>query len=1116
MTTHPNGCGGEIMTLEAQERQSVIKGCRARLRRELINELTARTPAMGVIETKASKKAIRDGVRQWRETMVERWETLPAPSKDEYKAAIIETINQTVKQAADQTIAAFDRNAAADEIKEILIGKLIALSNADFQQTVDFANEVRRQKGLLLYTDDGLNRLVEEFAESHAPMVTMSKQMYESDLGEEIDNCVAKDSYKFSPLGSQGYELLGTSTIELANRVRELIAAKPEWSYAEYLMADTGESVKDYAKRLQLDEMISNLIADVLPDPDQVLFEKLNQMLKQAHAEQQLTDVNEISIGWIYGNRDRAWRMAADYQTFTALLGGERVLPKFKDADQTDLWVRLEQLVKDEYQTFRAMYHADDEHLDARYCNEKMYEVVRQLADNCDPNEWDAFQKTLTGTDLIAANALGYFQANSLFVDQKRLETIKKRFYGTTIPTIKREMEDYIAKRVNERFHPQTPKQYQTFYDIIENVQRSFESGLRLEANSAKLQEQLPFKSIDELKGMLLDTEKQHADERIKYGDTKFARTIREDLLAVIQDLPIAPMNERLLETWASALGNDDLIDVNVAGIKSSLQKALNDLAKVSKDDDIDAKERIFKGLLKSVTTDAEHARGIKMADDDLERCVVTQAENDVWKTFWPKFRQLNGAMAVAASRFVSENHDAMLECWLNSFNDSLHAQIIPIYQRRLATMLNDQMSSEQLKQASEAVLQGSFYNHPIELLANAARQWRGNALYIKKMLPAVTARLLKQGRYLIGIFLEEDGLTGSYNFDGIITKAIQERFDMADLLWVVDNYSGTELMQTVVEKTAGMIAWRRVYDGMVKPDLLRRFKRQYLEKLSDQGVNDANARTCAALLSEQDLLPLKRALDGQDDLLKPLMRLDYVPRETGDDDMDEQRILEQAYEKAMREYEDERYFDEDWWNSTYDARLSALIDNGDASQAQRYLNGEIIFKELLDVSDDVIVPKEVAEQIKQKLTEKLTDAIGERLDDWASTATGGLILNDEGDQIKLNETWLKLKHGLVDYIDKTMPSDAEIDDLAVICDENKGDPGEMASLQLEQLHLPDDADFERDNAESLTSQFHEWLGENVVEPDAETMALISRVPLRSALQAGKLAPLGQQNPLLK
>ena len=98
MTTHPNGCGGEIMTLEAQERQSLIKGCRARLRRELINELTARTPAMGVIETKASKKAIRDGVRQWRETMVERWETLPAPSKDEYKAAIIETINQTVKQ----------------------------------------------------------------------------------------------------------------------------------------------------------------------------------------------------------------------------------------------------------------------------------------------------------------------------------------------------------------------------------------------------------------------------------------------------------------------------------------------------------------------------------------------------------------------------------------------------------------------------------------------------------------------------------------------------------------------------------------------------------------------------------------------------------------------------------------------------------------------------------------------------------------------------------------------------------------------------------------------------------------------------------------------------------
>ena len=104
------------MTLEAQERQSVIKGCRARLRRELINELTARTPALGVIETKASKKAIRDGVRQWREMMVERWETLPAPSKDEYKAAIIETINQTVKQAADQTIAAFDRDAAADEI----------------------------------------------------------------------------------------------------------------------------------------------------------------------------------------------------------------------------------------------------------------------------------------------------------------------------------------------------------------------------------------------------------------------------------------------------------------------------------------------------------------------------------------------------------------------------------------------------------------------------------------------------------------------------------------------------------------------------------------------------------------------------------------------------------------------------------------------------------------------------------------------------------------------------------------------------------------------------------------------------------------------------------------
>lgn len=379
-------------------------------------------------------------------------------------------------------------------------------------------------------------------------------------------------------------------------------------------------------------------------------------------------------------------------------------------------------------------------------------------------------------------------------------------------------------------------------------------------------------------------------------------------------------------------------------------------------------------------------------------------------------------------------------------------------------------------------------------------------------MLPAVTARLLKQGRYLIGIFLEEDGLTGSYNFDGIITKAIQERFDMADLLWVVDNYSGTELMQTVVEKTAGMIAWRRVYDGMVKPELLRRFKRQYLEKLSDQGVNDANARTCAALLSEQDLLPLKRALDGQDDLLKPLMRLGYVSRETGDDEMDEQRILERAYERAMREYEDERYFDEDWWNSTYDARLSALVDNGDASQAQRYLNGEITFKELLDVSDDVVVPKEVAEQIKQKLTEKLTDTIGERLDDWAFTATGGLILNDEGDRIKLNETQLKLKRGLVDYIDWAMPSDAEIGNLAVICDENKGDPGEMASLQLEQLNLPDDADFERDNAESLTSQFHEWLGENVVEPDAETMALISRVPLRSALQAAKLVPLDKDS----
>lgn len=45
------------MTLEAQERQSIIKGCRTRLRRELINELAARTPALGVIETKASKTA---------------------------------------------------------------------------------------------------------------------------------------------------------------------------------------------------------------------------------------------------------------------------------------------------------------------------------------------------------------------------------------------------------------------------------------------------------------------------------------------------------------------------------------------------------------------------------------------------------------------------------------------------------------------------------------------------------------------------------------------------------------------------------------------------------------------------------------------------------------------------------------------------------------------------------------------------------------------------------------------------------------------------------------------------------------------------------------------------
>ena len=157
-------------------------------------------------------------------------------------------------------------------------------------------------------------------------------------------------------------------------------------------------------------------------------------------------------------------------------------------------------------------------------------------------------------------------------------------------------------------------------------------------------------------------------------------------------------------------------------------------------------------------------------------------------------------------------------------------------------------------------------------------------------------------------------------------------------------------------------------------------------------------------------------------------------------------------------------------------------------------------------------MPKEVTEQIKQKLTEKLTDTIGERLDDWAFTATGGLVLNDEGDQIKLNETQLTLKRGLVDYIDRAMPSDAEIDNLAVICDENKGDPGEMASLQLEQLDLPDDADFERDNAESLTSQFHEWLGENVVEPDAETMALISRVPLRSALQASQLEPLNNDS----
>lgn len=1101
------------MTLEAQERQSVIKGCRARLRRELINELASRTPGLGVIETKASKKALRQSLRQWREVMTDRWETLPAPSKDEFKAAIIETINQTVKLVADQTIATFDRDAAADEIKEKLLNKILDLSNADFEQAIKFADQMRKEKDLLTYSDDHLNQLVEEFAVIQTPLITETKQMYENDLGEEIDRCVAKDAFEFSPLGGRGYEILGTSTIELANKIRERLATMPEWSYAEYLMSGTRETVENYAKRLQLNDTIISLLASLLPDSDRVLYERLNQMLKQAHAKHQLMDTDEISLVWIYNNRNRAWQMVADYQTFVALLGGERVLPSFADTDQSTLWPRLEQLVSDEYQTFKKTCHAEDEGLDVSYCNNRLYEVVRSLADDSGANDWESFQATLLSSNLIATDALSYFQTNSSFVDQKRLETLREQFNGM-VPTMIKQVKQYIAERVENRFQPQTPRQRQAADTIVVDINEKAERNLKsMEHSTALLRQFTLVQSADKLKDMLLDMEYPLVDEQVKTYDERFARAVRQDLQSAIQDMAIAPMEVHLLEAWVSALDTKDLLNIGMVGIENSLQKALNDLKTVSADDDVDAKKQIFKGLLVELTTDAKQVRNIQMEYDELEHRVVAQAEADVWDVFWPEFRKISGSTAVEISRFVGENRDAMLECWLNSFDDSLRSLVKPVYQQKLEALLHDQMSDEQIKQAGEAVLQGDFYNYLAEYLAHTTvPKWRDNSLYLKQFLPAVTAKLMEKGRKTIGSLLEQDGLTGNYDLDGIIAKTIQQRLDMSDLLWVIDNYAGTEIMSTVVDKAANNIDWNFAYIDMIKPELLRRLIQQYLEKLSDQGVNDADARAYLALLSEQDLPILNRALHDQIDLLEPLTRLGYVPQETGDDEMDEQRILDKAYEKAMREYEDERYFDEEWWNSTYDARLSALLDGGDAVRAQQYLNGEITLKELLDVSDDVAVPREVAEQIKQKLTEKLIDAIGERLDEWAYTATGGLGLNLNGDQIEIEDTALKLKCSLVKYVEQAMPSDAEIDNLAVVCDENKGDPGETASLYLEQLSLPDDADFESDNAESLTSQFHEWLREAVTDLDAETGMLIERVPLHKALQASLLEPLDKNS----